>query len=480
MSKQGSNPLSMIGSAALIVLAVSAVIYLALQVERAIPLNRSAIGFDGLAQLLEDQEQPARTFSGGAELEVDRVGLRILPIYRIGFGTPFFVETQPGERRYLAAPNRNIAQWVIEGKIEAAPTLVVLPKWSDGVRLSGLAHPDFLLKNPDRSDGGQVSTDFVVRETTNSADAGEDETDTPDTPARPSDTDGENTDFVGEIKEPADGLGIDYFELPDLVLASTDVRHTETLSRTRFGDIALAAPQYMRVPDSCRPLIGDEDRALLMSCAWGGDKSAYWVLSDPDLLNNHGLHKGGNAVTALALIEALAGDGDVVIDYSTELWSRPVEDRRTLAELFRFLAPPFTWLWVAAAILFALAWWRGAVRDRPIFSIFSHGHRGARTTVITAQSRLMRNTGRDGALLRVLAHQRMLVLCDLLLGRDDRVSNRQARMLAFVERRSPELARRLAETLKEVEEVPERLSSGAAVALLTRLETAYEEARQLA
>ena len=53
-------------------------------------------------------------------------------------------------------------------------------------------------------------------------------------------------------------------------------------------------------------------------------------------------------------------------------------------------------------------------------------------------------------------------------------------MLAFVERRNHDLAQRLVDILDEIAAVPERLGAGAAVTLLTRLETAYEEARELA
>jgi hypothetical protein len=487
MSSKSSNRLSTVVSGAIVALAIGAVVFLVLQIRFTIPLDRSAIGFDGLARLLQDEAYEARTFTGGDELEVDGLGLRIVPVYQEGLASAFL--SGRSEEAYLEPPARSIPLYVIIAKAEAAPTLVIMPKWSDGIRRSALAHPDFLLNHPDRFPAPEENAD-AAPDPEEDADAEPDETpadtETPDGSEADATREyelGESrvtlNDDLDELTKEEDETGPE-FVLPELYLERTDTLQVETISARFFGDVSLRAPQFMQLPETCEPLIGDRDAAVLARCHFGTEKIDYWVLSDPDILNNHGLHAGSNAAAALAIVDELAGGEEIVIDYTTRLWSRPVEDRRTLDELLRFVAPPFVWLWLAAGLVFLLAWWRGFVRDRPVFSLFDHGHRGARETVVVAQSRLMRNTGRDGALLRVLAQQRALALCDLLLGRDDRSSNRQARMLAFVARRNRDLAERLTAAFQEAEAAPEHLNTGAAVALLTRLETAYEEARQLA
>lgn len=53
-----------------------------------------------------------------------------------------------------------------------------------------------------------------------------------------------------------------------------------------------------------RPVVGDAD-GMLVGELTGKDGRIVWVLSDPDVLSNHGLVKGGNAVFMLALVDEL-------------------------------------------------------------------------------------------------------------------------------------------------------------------------------
>ena len=81
----------------------------------------------------------------------------------------------------------------------------------------------------------------------------------------------------------------------------------------RFGGKAsLAQPQLMTA-DGLKPLI-DSNLGVLL----GETVDSYgrlWVLSDPDLISNQGLKRGGNAVIAVGMVqELLPAGGSVIVD----------------------------------------------------------------------------------------------------------------------------------------------------------------------
>jgi hypothetical protein len=92
-----------------------------------------------------------------------------------------------------------------------------------------------------------------------------------------------------------------------------------------------------------------------------GEGRDVWILTDPDLVATHGLAKPGVPTFAAELFrDALDGsDGAVVVDeahHGFEL--RP-------SFFARFGRPPLSYLLFHAGVLFALAWWAGAVRFGP-------------------------------------------------------------------------------------------------------------------
>ena len=75
----------------------------------------------------------------------------------------------------------------------------------------------------------------------------------------------------------------------------------------------LAAPTQLLRGGDLRPIIA-ADRGMLVGEISGRDRTI-WVLSDPDLISNHGLARDANATLAVALIKRLRGaDGSVVFD----------------------------------------------------------------------------------------------------------------------------------------------------------------------
>ena len=109
-----------------------------------------------------------------------------------------------------------------------------------------------------------------------------------------------------------------------------------------------------------RPLVASDAGVLLGEVHRG--VSRVWVLSDPDVLANHGIWRGENAGFAVALIDALRdGDGPVVIDQTIHGFVATPSLWRALLE------PPFLAATVQAVVALALFAWAGAMRfGRPM------------------------------------------------------------------------------------------------------------------
>jgi len=106
------------------------------------------------------------------------------------------------------------------------------------------------------------------------------------------------------------------------------------------------------------PLIAT-DRGILLGEYYVPLQARVWVLSDPDLLANHGLHRGDNAVLAAQVIDALRtaaaeiGGGEAAVVYDETLHGL-ARDPSILRELFRF--PLVLALLHAGAAVLVLLW----------------------------------------------------------------------------------------------------------------------------
>jgi hypothetical protein len=367
------------------IVAVAIIAFLVLtSARRAFDLDRSAIGFDGLATWLSKNGVEARTFAGGDRLTGDRVGLRVYPLFDIDLGhlSPNVSSTNPpGEASQLP----KVALDVVRTKRGAAPTLIVLPKWRGEVIELGLVHPKLL---------------------------------------RPAEATGQ---LLAAVAPEAGTM------LPrgDRFAAIT----------SEGGAVKLYAAQLVKA-GRCRPLIGTTEAMLLGICA-GRGSSTYWLLTDPDLIDNHGLTQGDNARTALTILARLAGGRPVVIDRTTTaMWDEaPRHEReRSWGDLVRFLAPPFTLAWAALALLIGLVLWRASIRNGPVETVNSDTWRAAQTVSIEARARLLRLSGHDATLVRVYTHDRLLSLAEGLLGRHRAVGGDPFAPIARLLDRTPALA----------------------------------------
>ncbi len=106
--------------------------------------------------------------------------------------------------------------------------------------------------------------------------------------------------------------------LAELSVGGEVARPAAAVGSVRSGTDELSPvlpyPQTVRASRAtARWTAGDQGALLLERSRAGG---SLWVLTDPDLIANHGIDEGENARIALELIDRLRGDGTVFVDES--------------------------------------------------------------------------------------------------------------------------------------------------------------------
>ena len=214
------------------------------------------------------------------------------------------------------------------------------------------------------------------------------------------------------------------------------------------------------LPGFCRPLVTMGGGVLILDC--GGKQGAkkktarsFLLLSDPDLLNNHGLAVADNAGFAVQwFADRAAQDGKAVyVDTSSELLTAYEEDQherrdyeRSSEDLSRFLAFPFSVLWAMLLIVTGILFWRGAVRFGPLeTSRWEAGPAHTKTAAIAAQARLLRLSGNDGQMVADFVQGQLQELTVRIFG-PDLGQNGRARFFAHLARRDAVLAGRFEQT----------------------------------
>jgi hypothetical protein len=115
----------------------------------------------------------------------------------------------------------------------------------------------------------------------------------------------------------------------------------------------LSKPQLLQSA-SLTPIIASNEGVLLGSVKRG--RSTIYILSDPDMLNNHGLDNGNNAALILGIVNRLRGDGGVAVDYgiyrnisAKSMWRRLIE-------------PPLLGIFLLLLSSLALLMWHASTR----------------------------------------------------------------------------------------------------------------------
>lgn len=129
-----------------------------------------------------------------------------------------------------------------------------------------------------------------------------------------------------------------------------------------------------------------------------GKTARLYVISDPDLINNHGLGKGTNVEVVVNLLRQLAGDGPVVFDETLHGFRLEPSPFRAL------FTPPLLYATVAAFLASFLLLWAAVSRFGPPLPVAPAISLG-KDELIRNTAALMRFGGHDAqALVRYFQH----------------------------------------------------------------------------
>ena len=377
--------------AAPIGLAVAAVVVLGLgyllltpsqtqQQDRA--LDASLIGVEGLVKWLPDQGIRVVRSNPRLTPRASTLSMQILPLYDVDLFANA-IPAQTKEAEMLQSTQRDLDGLALRAKMYDLRTLVVLPKWRSGFLKSKVAHEKTLIP-------------------------------------------------LSAVDTLLNNLYLPQGALLRLGPAMTTKRLTMKPGPDR--SVALYHAQLFRpdaLPAHCRPLLGMREGYLLIRCIGEDDDdlaTAYY-LSDPDLLNNHGLSLAENASFAADMISALramnAPDDKraVYLDTSAEVQLITAEEdnsaqpyERGETEFVRFFEYPLSVLWAVAGVILMLAGWRGVRRFGPAVRPVEDTLEQSKTVGIDAKARLLRISGNDGRMVGEFVRARLDMLAEAAFG----------------------------------------------------------------
>lgn len=320
-----------------------------------------------------------RVAGEGGAPKASEVRLRLLPLYD--------VDLRDDRDESLGHTSlRNLPDWALWSKIDQAPTLILLPKWRAAAVETATAAPETAIPLADY--------------------------------AR----------LFGQ-------LNIGAARLQRLTTGFAAEGEARTLFLAQTFD-----PRFM--PPGCSPALPFRSQALVLHCT-RVTGAEYWVLSDPDLLTNHGLTLGGNAAAVGTLLRSFAaGPGTVFyLDRRTEDFLQddapPQSYERGPSELWRFFDPPLGQIWAMLAILLALFLWRGGRRFGPVVTPEEDRPERARSAAIANRARLIRLTGADAAMVADYVRTDLGRLAETVFGPG---KGEVARLMPLLSRRDPEAA----------------------------------------
>ncbi|MEM9733564.1 MAG: hypothetical protein AAF903_08780 [Pseudomonadota bacterium] len=360
----------------------------------------------------------------GQRYEADDDRFRILPLYSRLRG-----RVLPRSRRETAHSERDqsprpMANYMVRRKARGLETLLIAPKWRWGVAKNAQLHPALLVERqrPSFLIGTRNVLPFFQRD--------------------------------ASWGEP--------------IKITTNDKRFAALDGRAFVAHNLQTLSVRQAKPYCEPVVTAAGGMLLGHCTFRRDRNAgkrFWLLTDPDLLNNLGMGFGDNAAIARDLLTALAAKRKVILDTTTTYSGPDGRTRRKgpdLSELLQYLAPPYTGIWIAAGVLLLLMIWHALRRSGPLRAgdpgrLTAPGQT-SRATTIAADASLMAasTTARDGhELARLRMDQGLEDLALALHLRDQDATNRASKNALSTA--WPRLRQRLAniapEELAEIESI---------------------------
>lgn len=265
--------------------------------------------------------------------------------------------------------------------------------------------------------------------------------------------------------------------LQDMELKAVILRPSSVDLDYNGRKVDLYMPQLLRVGDDCVPLIGTSAAMLLGRCK-GFSDADYWVLSDPDLLNNHGLGRGDNAALAIDLLTTLANGRQIVVDVNSEFEPAPeaVETySRTSDDLRRFVEYPFSLAWIGVLAFAILGIWRGMMRIAPARAAYDDQPDATKDAFINARAHLLDLTGRRATLLQDYVTARFAAEATRIWGPVQRPKGALSDiMVRHIRRQDADAGARMAGLLNELDTLPETLSSARMAAFAQSFEQTLE------
>lgn len=409
-----------------VVIAICVGIFLYVMAGRQYALRESASGFDGLDRWLNSQSHATQSFMGGWPLDRSTVGLLVQPLYDTRLDTD---RTAAKTKEELLFQPDEFDQdiEVIRDKAQSVPSLIILPKWRSGMRLTGFGHPFLIAQRTDLE-----------------------------------------TILHGLVGPEVGGLHFARRPFLDYELAADPQLNARIYAAQTFAG------------NGCDPVVGKPGEMLLGLCPLPGSEGEQqvYILSDPDLLNNHGLTLGDNAWIAAQVLPQIASDQRIIIDYSDRNWLTAPENvvarERTWDDLKRLFEPPFRVLWIGAGLLLALSIWRGGLRSGPVVGLAPTLGTGKRTAN-RARARLMRLTDQDGAMLSDYVDTRLRALAATLFGNTQMtVGTPEEAYLKYVHARKPDLATQLDRLIQTIRALPPHLGADDAISYIDQFELILE------
>lgn len=341
-------------------------------------LDISVMGVEGLGKWLPTASVGVvRSHPRRAPRAAD-LSLRILPLYDVDLERDAVIPKSAAESARQST-QRDISAEVFFRKLENLPTLVVFPKWLSGFATTEVAHTSLLIGDYDHNR------------------------------------------LIQQIGLP--GLRITH-GAPAFETARLNPGKAAPLQM-----VTLYHAQLFRrdgLPRPCREVIGFNKGALLIYCDDIGYLDAAYYLSDPDILNNHGLSLAENAGFAVALINGLRPSGNtrpVYLDTGreemldmgeTDSEARPYT--REAEDFARFFSYPLSVFWGLAAVILGLTLWRGVRRFGPSLDAGEDRLEASKTAAIDAKARLLRLSGNDGRMAREFVQARLADLAAQTFG----------------------------------------------------------------
>lgn len=357
-------------------------------------LDHSVIGTALLAPWLQSQGQEVQVANSRLSPYIEDLGLRILPLYDMDLREVAPPTTSRREAFY-AKTQREIEDWIVTGKLQDLPSLLILPKWVSGVIGGKVGHSSALIPQADFKP--------LLRQLS-----------------------------IGKLELIRPSSGFMTADLPE-------------------GRIALFAPQLFTpesMPDICKAEVTLPQGVLVARCRYALIAHSFYILSDPDLINNHGLGLADNARVAAAWV-ARWNDGarPVYLDTSVEDYTRSraqesdeaVHYERDRAAFARFFEPPFTILWAMLAVVFAVFFWRGAVRFGPMAVETDNLPEQTKAAAIATRARLLRLGGHDGRMVADFIRADLADLTQRTFGKGAAQAG-LPRLFAHLARRNPAAA----------------------------------------